>query len=33
VVLVSTDGSRTRELVKDEHSPLRNYVAAIVDAP
>lgn len=31
VVLVSTDGSRTREIVKDEHSPLRNYVAAILD--
>lgn len=32
-VLVSTDGSRTREIVQDERSPLRNYVAAIVDEP
>ncbi len=30
-VLVSTDGSATRELVRDEHSPLRNFVLAIVD--
>lgn len=32
-VLVSTDGSRTREIVQDEHSPLRNYIAAILDEP
>mgnify|MGYP005858307997 CR=1 FL=1 len=32
-VLISTDGSRTREIVQDERSPLRNYVAAIVDEP
>ncbi len=30
-VLFHTDGSRTRELVGDEHSPLRNTVFAIVD--
>ena len=30
-VLVSTDGSHTRELVKDAKSPLRNYILAIVD--
>jgi microcompartment protein CcmK/EutM len=32
-VLISTDGSRTREIVKDPKSPLRNYVVAIVDEP
>jgi microcompartment protein CcmK/EutM len=32
-VLISTDGSRTREIVKDPKSPLRNFVVAIVDAP
>ena len=30
-VLYSTDGSATRELVGDEHSPLRNLICAIVD--
>lgn len=30
-VLFSTDGSRTREIVADERSPLRNYIAAVVD--
>ena len=30
-VLISTDGSRTREYVKDPKSPLRNMVLAIVD--
>lgn len=32
-VLVSTDGSRTRQIVQDEHSPLRNHVVAILDEP
>ena len=32
-VLVSTDGSRTRETVQDDHSPLRNMIAAIIDEP
>ena len=31
-VLFHTDGAATRELVGDEHSPLRNLVCAIVDA-
>ena len=31
-VLVSTDGSHTREYVKDPRSPLRNMILAIVDA-
>ena len=30
-VIFSTDGSATRELVRDEHSPLRNLVLAVVD--
>ena len=30
-VLLSTDGSRTRELVRDNRSPLRNHVLGIVD--
>jgi microcompartment protein CcmK/EutM len=30
-ILYTTDGSATRELVGDEHSPLRNTVCAIVD--
>jgi microcompartment protein CcmK/EutM len=30
-VLYTTDGSATRELVGDPHSPLRNTVCAIVD--
>ena len=32
-VLISTDGSRTREYVKDPKSPLRNMILAIVDEP
>ena len=31
-VLVSTDGAAARQLVSDEHSPLRNTVIAILDA-
>jgi len=31
-VLVSTDGSKTREYVGDPKSPLRNIILAIVDA-
>ncbi len=30
-VIYSTDGSATRELVGDDHSPLRNLICAIVD--
>ncbi|WP_221030197.1 EutN/CcmL family microcompartment protein [Actomonas aquatica] len=30
-VLISTDGSQTRQLVGDPHSPLRNFVLALVD--
>ncbi len=30
-VLISTDGSHTREYVKDPKSPLRNIILAIVD--
>lgn len=30
-VLISTDGSATRELVGDEQSPLRNFILAVVD--
>jgi len=30
-VLISTDGSRTRELVRDLRSPLRNHILGIVD--
>ncbi|MBL9206413.1 MAG: EutN/CcmL family microcompartment protein [Opitutaceae bacterium] len=30
-VMITTDGSATRELVGDERSPLRNSVQAIVD--
>jgi microcompartment protein CcmK/EutM len=30
-VLISTDGSHTREFVKNPKSPLRNMVLAIVD--
>ncbi len=30
-VIYTTDGSATRELVGDEHSPLRNTVCAVVD--
>jgi microcompartment protein CcmK/EutM len=32
-VLVSTDGSHTREYVRDPKSPLRNLIMAIVDEP
>ena len=32
-VLISTDGSHTREHVNDPHSPLRNMIVAIVDEP
>lgn len=32
-VLISTDGSETRRLVGDAHSPLRNHIQALVDAP
>jgi microcompartment protein CcmK/EutM len=31
-VLVSTDGSETRRQVGDPHSPLRNFVLAVLDA-
>lgn len=31
-VMVSTDGSATRELVGDPKSPLRNFVMGILDA-
>jgi microcompartment protein CcmK/EutM len=31
-VLLSTDGSATRELVKDPKSPLRNLIIGVVDA-
>ncbi|MDF9833983.1 microcompartment protein CcmK/EutM [Ereboglobus sp. PH5-5] len=30
-VLISTDGSRTREIVRDKHSPLRNHILGVVD--
>ncbi|MCC5022340.1 MAG: ethanolamine utilization protein EutN [Candidatus Synoicihabitans palmerolidicus] len=30
-VLVSTDGSQTRTMVRDPSSPLRNFVLGIVD--
>ena len=32
-VLVSTDGSHTRNYVGDQKSPLRNMIMAIVDEP
>ena len=32
-VLISTDGSKTRDHVQDPKSPLRNIVLAILDAP
>jgi len=32
-VLISTDGSATREYVRDPKSPLRNLILAIVDEP
>jgi microcompartment protein CcmK/EutM len=31
-VILSTDGSAARELVKDQKSPLRNIIIAIADA-
>ena len=30
-VILSTDGSATRDLVKDPHTPLRNLIVGIVD--
>ncbi|MEZ5275432.1 MAG: EutN/CcmL family microcompartment protein [Opitutaceae bacterium] len=30
-VIVSSDGSSTRELVGDPHSPLRNFVVGLAD--
>jgi microcompartment protein CcmK/EutM len=32
-VLISTDGSKTREYVGDPKSPLRNLILAILDEP
>ncbi|HVZ63744.1 MAG TPA: EutN/CcmL family microcompartment protein [Lacunisphaera sp.] len=32
-VMISTDGSRTREYVGDPHSPLRNLILAVIDEP
>jgi len=32
-VLVSTDGSATRNFVNDQKSPLRNMIVAILDEP
>jgi microcompartment protein CcmK/EutM len=32
-VLISTDGSNTRDYVQDQKSPLRNMILAIVDEP
>lgn len=32
-VILSTDGSATREFVKDPKSPLRNLITGIVDTP
>jgi microcompartment protein CcmK/EutM len=32
-VIYTTDGSATRALVKDQKSPLRNLICAIVDPP
>lgn len=32
-VLISTDGSATRDMVGDLHSPLRNFILALVDDP
>ena len=31
VVILSTDGSATRELVRDPHTPLRNLIIGLVD--
>ncbi|MEN9841978.1 MAG: hypothetical protein RL376_1778 [Verrucomicrobiota bacterium] len=30
-VLISAEGSVIRQMVRDEHSPLRNFILAIVD--
>ena len=30
-VILSTDGSATRELVGDQHTPLRNLIIGIID--
>lgn len=32
LVFFTTDGSETRRLVGDDHSPLRNHIQAIVDS-
>jgi microcompartment protein CcmK/EutM len=32
-VILSTDGSSTRKLVRDPKSPLRNFIIGIVDPP
>jgi microcompartment protein CcmK/EutM len=32
-VLISTDGSNTRNYVQDQKSPLRNMILAIIDEP
>jgi microcompartment protein CcmK/EutM len=32
-VIFTTDGSATRALVRDDHSPLRNVICALVDPP
>jgi microcompartment protein CcmK/EutM len=32
-VILSTDGSATRQLVGDPHTPLRNLIIGIVDPP
>ncbi|MFI5356153.1 MAG: EutN/CcmL family microcompartment protein [Opitutales bacterium] len=32
-VLISTDGSNTRNYVQDQKSPLRNLIVAVVDEP
>jgi len=32
-VLISTDGSNTRNFVQDQKSPLRNMILAIIDEP
>ena len=30
-VLVSTDGIGARDIVEDEHSPIRNFIQGIID--
>ena len=32
-VILSTDGSKTREIVGDPRSPLRNHIVGIIDEP